>query len=93
MANPPYGVRLSDQQQLAAFYPVLGDALKKRFAGWTAYLFSGDMRLPKLLGLKVAKRTPLHNGALDCRLFEIPLVAGSMRDGAMLKSSPNQLGS
>ncbi|TMH63899.1 MAG: class I SAM-dependent RNA methyltransferase [Betaproteobacteria bacterium] len=86
LANPPYGVRLSDQQQLAAFYPLLGDALKKRFAGWTAYLFSGDMRLPKLLGLKVAKRTPLYNGALDCRLFEIPLVAGSMRDGAMLKS-------
>ena len=86
VANPPYGVRLSDQQNLAAFYPLLGDALKKRFAGWTAYLFSGDMRLPKLLGLKVAKRTPLYNGALNCRLFEIPLVMGSMRDDAMLKS-------
>ena len=86
MANPPYGIRLSDQQRLAAFYPLLGDALKKRFAGWTGYLFSGDMRLPKLLGLKAAKRTPLYNGALDCRLFEIPLVTGSMRDGAMLKS-------
>jgi putative N6-adenine-specific DNA methylase len=86
VANPPYGVRLADQQQLAAFYPRLGDALKQRFAGWTAYLFSGDMRLPKLLGLKVARRTPLYNGALDCRLFEIPLVTGSMRDGAMLKS-------
>ena len=34
---------------------IVGDAtLKQRFAGWTAYLFSGDMRLPKLLGLKVA---------------------------------------
>ena len=87
VANPPYGVRLADQQQLAAFYPRLGDALKQRFAGWTAYLFSGDMRLPKLLGLKVAKRTPLYNGALDCRLFEIHLVAGSMRNGAMLKST------
>jgi putative N6-adenine-specific DNA methylase len=86
IANPPYGIRLSDQQHLAAFYPLLGDALKKRFAGWTAYLFSGDMRLPKLLGLKVAKRTPLYNGALNCRLFEIPLVMGSMRDDAMLKS-------
>ncbi|HEY3178748.1 MAG TPA: THUMP domain-containing protein [Casimicrobiaceae bacterium] len=86
LTNAPYGVRLSDQQQLAAFYPRLGDALKRRFTGWTAYLFSGDMRLPKLLGLKVAKRTPLFNGALDCRLFEIPLVAGSMRDGPMLKS-------
>jgi putative N6-adenine-specific DNA methylase len=65
---------------------LLGDALKRRFAGWTAYLFSGDMRLAKLLGLKVVKRTPLYNGALDCRLFEFPIRAGSMRDGAMLKS-------
>ena len=86
LTNPPYGVRLSDQQKLAAFYPALGDALKRRFAGWTAYLFSGDMRLAKLVGLKVVKRTPLYNGALACRLFEIPLVAGSARDGTVLKS-------
>lgn len=81
VANPPYGVRLADQDKLAAFYPRLGDALKQRFPGWTAYLLSGDMRLPKLIGLKAAKRTPLFNGALDCRLFVFPLVAGSMRDG------------
>ena len=86
LTNPPYGVRLSDQERLAEFYPLLGDALKRRFAGWTAYLFSGDMRLAKLLGLKVVKRTPLYNGALDCRLFEVPLRAGSMREGAVLKS-------
>jgi putative N6-adenine-specific DNA methylase len=86
LTNPPYGVRLSDQQTLAALYPRLGDTLKRRFTGWTAYLFSGDMRLAKLLGLKVVKRTPLFNGALECRLFEIPLVAGSAREPAMLKS-------
>src|SRR5438105_3420705 len=86
LSNPPYGVRLSDQQKLAAFYPRLGDVLKQRFAGWTAYLFSGDPKLPKLIGLKASKRTPLYNGALECRLFEILLVAGSARDRAMLKS-------
>jgi putative N6-adenine-specific DNA methylase len=80
VANPPYGVRLADREKLAAFYPRLGDSLKRRFAGWTAYLFSGDMRLPKLIGLKAARRTPLFNGALDCRLFAFPLVAGSMRE-------------
>ena len=82
IANPPYGVRLADQESLAAFYPRLGDALKRRFAGWTAFLFTADMRLPKLLGLKAARRIPLFNGALDCRLFAFPLVAGSMRGDA-----------
>jgi putative N6-adenine-specific DNA methylase len=81
IANPPYGVRLADQRKLAAFYPRLGDALKQRFAGWTAYLFTGDLRLPRLIGLKAARRIPLFNGAIECRLFAFPLVAGSMRDG------------
>jgi putative N6-adenine-specific DNA methylase len=79
VTNPPYGVRLADAAALAAFYPRLGDALKQRFAGWTAYLFSGDPRLPKLIGLKASRRTPLYNGALECRLYEYRLIAGSAR--------------
>jgi len=76
LANPPYGVRLTDQQQLAKLYPLWGDVLKQRFAGWTAFFFTGDLRLPKLIHLKVARKTPLFNGALECRLFEFPMVAG-----------------
>jgi putative N6-adenine-specific DNA methylase len=79
VTNPPYGVRLQDQQKIAELYPRLGDALKKKFSGWTAYLFTADMRLPKLIGLSASRRTPLYNGALECRLFEFKLVAGSMR--------------
>jgi len=29
--------------------------------------------------LKPTKKTPLYNGALECRLFEIKMVAGSNR--------------
>ena len=79
ITNPPYGVRLSEQQELAEFYPRLGDALKKKFSGWTAYILTADLRLAKLIGLAASKRTPLFNGALECRLFEFKLVAGSMR--------------
>jgi putative N6-adenine-specific DNA methylase len=79
VTNPPYGVRLQDQESIAALYPKLGDALKKKYAGWMAYIFTADMRLPKLIGLSPSRRTPLYNGALECRLFEFKLVAGSMR--------------
>ena len=79
LANPPYGVRLADAAQLAALYPRLGDALKQRFAGWTAGLFTGDLRLAKLIGLKAERRIPLWNGAIECRLFVFRLVAGAMR--------------
>ncbi|HTP98078.1 MAG TPA: THUMP domain-containing protein [Casimicrobiaceae bacterium] len=79
LANPPYGVRLADLDALAKLYPRIGDALKQRFAGWTAYLFTGDLRLPKLIRLRVERKTPLFNGALECRLFEFPMVSGSAR--------------
>ncbi|MBM3342092.1 MAG: class I SAM-dependent RNA methyltransferase [Betaproteobacteria bacterium] len=79
VTNPPYGVRLEDRDQLAAFYPKLGDALKQKYSGWTAYILSADMQLAKKIGLAASRRTPLFNGALECRLFEYQLVAGSMR--------------
>jgi putative N6-adenine-specific DNA methylase len=78
VTNPPYGVRLGEQQELAEFYPKLGDALKQNFSGWRAYILSADMRLPKLIRLAASKRTPLFNGPLECRLFEYKMVEGGM---------------
>lgn len=79
VTNPPYGVRLGEEEALAEFYPRLGDNLKRNFAGWRAYIFTADLRAPKLVGLAASRRTPLFNGALECRLFEFKLVSGSMR--------------
>jgi putative N6-adenine-specific DNA methylase len=79
LINPPYGVRLSLPEELDAFYPQLGDWLKQRFSGWRAYIFTGDLRVPKLIGLAPSKRIPLFNGPLECRLYEFQIVSGSMR--------------
>jgi putative N6-adenine-specific DNA methylase len=79
VTNPPYGVRIGDEAELAVFYPRLGDALKQRFPGWRAYIFTADLRLPKLIGLAASRRTPLFNGPLECRLFEFKLVRGPHR--------------
>jgi putative N6-adenine-specific DNA methylase len=79
IANPPYGHRMGDDQEMARFYPLLGDCLKQRYAGWTAYLFTGDLRLPKLIGLSTSRRTPLFNGAIECRLYQFKLIAGGHR--------------
>lgn len=79
VANPPYGMRIGDDEQMARFYPLLGDCLKRHFSGWTAYLFTGDLRLPKLIGLSPSRRTPLFNGAIECRLYQFKLVTGGNR--------------
>ncbi len=85
--NPPYGIRTGEQDDLAELYPQLGDVLKRRFAGWRTYLFTADLRLPKLIRLTPSHRIPLFNGALECRLYEFKLVEGSMR-----RPSPKQAG-
>ena len=79
VTNPPYGVRLGDAERLAAFYPQLGDLLKRKFAGWTAFIFSGDPELARLIRLHPSRKTVLFNGALECRLYEYRMVAGGNR--------------
>ena len=79
VTNPPYGERLGEAEELADFYPKLGDALKQRFAGWHCWLLSADANLPKRIGLRPDRKIPLYNGALECRLYGFAMVAGSAR--------------
>ena len=57
----------------------LGDALKQRFAGWSCWFLSADTRLPKLIRLQTSRKIPLYNGPLECRLYNIEIVAGGNR--------------
>ena len=79
VANPPYGERLGNAADLAAFYPLLGNALKQHFAGWHCWFLSADTQLPKLIRLQTSRKIPLYNGALECRLYGFDMVAGSAR--------------
>ena len=77
---------VAEAERLAAFYPRLGDALKRRFAGWRCYFFTADRRLEKLIRLAPSRRIPLYNGPIDCRLYEFEIVAGARRRGALSQS-------
>jgi len=77
--NPPYGERIGEADELAELYPKLGSVLKQRFAGWKVGIFTADLRLPKLMRLKPARKIPLFNGPIECRLYLFEMVAGSNR--------------
>ncbi len=79
VANLPYGERMGELEELSELYPKLGDALKQKFGGWTAYLFTADRAILKQMRLSPSKRTPLFNGAIECRLLEYKIVQGSNR--------------
>ena len=71
VANLPYGERMGELDELAALYPKPGDALKKKFGGWTAYLLTSDKAILKLMRLSPSRRTPLFNGTIECQLAGI----------------------
>ena len=73
LCNPPYGERLGKDTDLGKFYKLLGNVLKQRFKGWTAYVLSGNKALSSNIGLKSASRTPVYNGALLCQLMKYEL--------------------
>lgn len=84
VTNPPYGVRMGDHQELEEWYPQFGNVLKQRFAGWRAYIFTADLRVPKLIRLAPSRKIPLFNGPLESRLYEFQMVKGGHRKEARL---------
>jgi len=71
--NPPYGQRLGDEADLKPFYRKIGDTLKQRYKGYTAYILVGNLPLSKEIGLKPSRRIVLYNGPLECRLLKYDL--------------------
>ncbi|MGJ7525889.1 THUMP domain-containing class I SAM-dependent RNA methyltransferase [Variovorax sp. GB1P17] len=61
------------------FFPQLATHWKKNYAGWTAWVLTPDLKLPKQMRLKESRRVPMWNGPIECRLFRFDLVRGSNR--------------
>jgi len=73
VANPPYGERLGEAEELPALYAELGAQLRNSFPGWRAAVFTGNPELGKHMGLRANRMHVLYNGAIECKLlhFEI----------------------
>jgi putative N6-adenine-specific DNA methylase len=81
VVNPPYGERIGVRGAASAelFFAEFGDTLKQRFAGWHCFVLTSDLAFQKKIRLAPSARTPLYNGAIECRLYRFDLVAGSAR--------------
>jgi putative N6-adenine-specific DNA methylase len=69
LCNPPYGIRLGEEELLKTLYRRIGDIMKRRFNGYTAYLLTGNPDLAKHIGLRASRRIVLFNGPIECRLL------------------------
>ena len=75
--NPEYGFRLGKQKKLEETYKRMGDFFKQKCAGYTAYIFTGNMSLAKKVGLKASRRFIFFNGDIECRLLKYQMYLGS----------------
>jgi putative N6-adenine-specific DNA methylase len=80
MLNPEYGERMGQMRELESVYRGIGDFFKQKCREYTGYIFTGNLDLAKRVGLKAKRRIPFYNGAIECRLLEFELYAGSRRN-------------
>lgn len=73
VCNPPYGIRLGNQEETAQLLKEFGDFLKQRCTGSTAFVYFGEVPMVKKLGLKPEWRMELKNAELDGRLCKYTL--------------------
>ncbi|MBU2885847.1 hypothetical protein KO507_08745 [Gilvimarinus agarilyticus] len=79
MLNPEYGERLGEEEMLKSVYSDIGDFFKQSCKGKMGYIFTGNSRLAKSIGLRTKSRTEFQNAKIDCRLLEYELYDGSKR--------------
>ena len=79
VTNPPYGIRLGTNEGAKLLFKELGDFIKQKCNGTSAFIYSGDPSLRKSIGLKTTRRIPLVNGKLEGVLFQIDSYDGSKK--------------
>jgi putative N6-adenine-specific DNA methylase len=70
LCNPPYGERIGEEKELRSLYRTLGEVLRARCAGWKVFVFTGNARLAREIGIEAVRDVRLYNGRIPCQLLE-----------------------
>ena len=84
MTNPPYGERLLSDD-LFGLYAQLGETLKHKFTGSTAWVISSHVDCLQRVGLRPSAKVKLLNGALDCEFWKYELFRGKREEFVVKK--------
>lgn len=69
VANPPYGERLGEEEQVRALYQEMGVVFRP-LKTWSKYILTSDLAFEEFYGAKATKKRKLYNGALRTDLFQ-----------------------
>ena len=69
ITNPPYGVRLGEDREIAALYRTIPEVLR-RLPTWSHFLLSAREDFEELVGQRADRRRKLYNGRIACTYFQ-----------------------
>ena len=69
IANPPYGDRLLDKDQVHHLYQQMGEIYQK-MPTWSKYILTSDEAFEDYYGKKATKKRKLYNGALKVDYYQ-----------------------
>ena len=69
VANPPYGERLSEEEQVRVLYREMGEVFRP-LKTWSKYILTSDLAFEEFYGAKATKKRKLYNGAIRTDLFQ-----------------------
>lgn len=67
ISNPPYGIRLGDDEDMPAFYESFFEALPRN---WSWHILSAREGVESLARRRADKKRRLYNGNLECHYYE-----------------------
>lgn len=76
--NPPYGERIK-KNNIDSFYQMIGNQLKRNFAGHEAWILSGNKDAQEHIGLHPSKKISLYNGNIECKFLQFNIYSGSKK--------------
>lgn len=78
VTNPPYGERIK-VDDIINLYKGIGDALKKDYSGYTAWIISSNLQALKFVGLRPSRNITVYSGKLECKFAKFDIYAGSKK--------------
>lgn len=67
--NPPYGIRLDQEEGVADVYRLIASVAKARFPGWKLAVMTGYVHALNEMKMTPQKTIRLFNGAIPCKLY------------------------
>lgn len=69
ITNPPYGVRLEDDESAGAIYDDMADAFEP-LSTWSIYVLTSHPGFERHFRRKATRRRKLYNGRLECHYYQ-----------------------